>query len=767
MSIGLAFVQGLVGGFQKNIEREQIAREKDADKITNFENMVLQGAMDSAKSGNAFPSVFGNRLKAAKDEVAKQPDIGLFGTGTGKRVNLNMAELSNQLGNLTTSDQHLLFGSSKFKIPLIQGSTAYHKKDVQKSTLERGRMFNDSIFGFLSDKANMSKFIMAARLDPTLLKDFSRQYKAHKKDYKTGYLTDQSGKGLTDKQLRALNYKGRYDKGMVDLLDRITNSPEGSTVEAVRKANQLILDKTGSKVKENTLYYLADKLDTEEMTPSEIAKGSRDFRVMSFQVTPENYKAAKQIAEFFFQDKNARASDWLFYTQKHMYGGIFESQKIDFGKKSQTKIRQVLESSFHSMKLVQDGFLGGGQFGGEPKRISAIEKLYKEVNGDRLKIAMAVAPLISIPNDAKNAIDSSGGNSLILGYSKREEMDKKYNIKYKDFKEAYDAGISATSKIEKIISLENRTGLGDNWARSVYTAFGGAFNEGGAISSIGGIISGKYIMKDGDTETDFMATVQAAYDSGIISSSSNFSAIDALKLSVAADMARAIDPNGRLSNQDFSIQLSRLGGGAFSSKEQTMAKLMLVRDEFRDKLDRLKVIDTLFTTNDSGYEGIGMSPNEHRIMLADLQSTSLINQIGDNVKRQTIIKGAENVKWFESAQHPGYFRIIINDKTGELSNDYYSGKNQENKLSREDRNKLILGTLKPNKKIGKGDKEDPSGDVKEVEPIDSLNNPDTAGQWTFVEGNNSSAKYTHPTLGEIFVTRKGDKWVLQEGLDQS
>ena len=36
MSIGLAFVQGLVGGFQKNIEREQIAREKDADKITNF-----------------------------------------------------------------------------------------------------------------------------------------------------------------------------------------------------------------------------------------------------------------------------------------------------------------------------------------------------------------------------------------------------------------------------------------------------------------------------------------------------------------------------------------------------------------------------------------------------------------------------------------------------------------------------------------------------------------------------------------------------------
>ena len=766
MSFGLAFAQGLIGGFRKNIAREEEARATDDERYAELQKLLFDATVKAEKDGDPVPKTMGNKLQEAKtamDKSRKDNPIGLFGTGVADRLNVDMTDLSTIFSDVAKAGSYLAFGNSKFQIPLIQGSTAYHEKDVQKSEFQRGRMFNDSIFGFLSDKAKMSKFITAARLDPSILKDFSRQYKAHKKDYKTGYLTDQSGKGVLKDQLRALNFKGRYDKGMVNLLDRITNSPEGSTIEAVRKANQLILDRTGSKVKKNTLYYLADKLDTEEMTPKEIKQGHKDLRVMSFQVTDANYKAAKKIAEFFFKDKNARASDWLFYTQKHMYGGIFKSRAMDIFKKSETKIRQVLESSFHSMKLVQNGFLGT-QFGGEPKRISAIEKLYKEVNGDRLKIAMAVAPLITIPNDAKNAIDSSGGNSLILGYSKREEMDKKYGIKYKDFKEAYDAGISANSKIDKIIALENRTGLGDNWARSVYTAFGGAFNEGGAISSIGGIISGKYTMKEGDTEADFMATVQNAFENGIISSSTNFSAIDALKLSVAADMARAIDPNGRLSNQDFSIQLSRLGGGAFSSKEQTMAKLMLVRDEFRDKLDRLKVIDTMFTTNDSGYEGIGMSPNEHRIMLADLQSTSLINQIGDNVKRQTILKGGENIKWFESAQHPGYFRIIINSKTGELSNDYYSSKNQESKLSREDRNKLIIGSLKPNKKIDKKDKGDP--EIKEVEPIDSLNNPDTSGEWVFKGGNNKSAQFNHPTLGIIFVTRKGDKWVLQEGAGQ-
>ena len=37
------------------------------------------------------------------------------------------------------------------------------------------------------------------------------------------------------------------------------------------------------------------------------------------------------------------------------------------------------------------------------------------------------------------------------------------------------------------------------------------------------------------------------------------SKMDALKLTLAAKMARAVDPSGRLSNQDFEIQLQRLG----------------------------------------------------------------------------------------------------------------------------------------------------------------------------------------------------------------
>jgi hypothetical protein len=43
----------------------------------------------------------------------------------------------------------------------------------------------------------------------------------------------------------------------------------------------------------------------------------------------------------------------------------------------------------------------------------------------------------------------------------------------------------------------------------------------------------------------------------------NLSTIDALKISLAAKMARAIDPSGRLSNQDFEVQLQLLGDSGF------------------------------------------------------------------------------------------------------------------------------------------------------------------------------------------------------------
>ena len=65
----------------------------------------------------------------------------------------------------------------------------------------------------------------------------------------------------------------------------------------------------------------------------------------------------------------------------------------------------------------------------------------------------------------------------------------------------------------------------------------------------------------------------------------NLSAADSLRLALAARMARAIDPSGRLSNQDFEIQLRRLGQSNLSSPEEIQASLRQVKKDFERDLE--------------------------------------------------------------------------------------------------------------------------------------------------------------------------------------
>lgn len=71
-----------------------------------------------------------------------------------------------------------------------------------------------------------------------------------------------------------------------------------------------------------------------------------------------------------------------------------------------------------------------------------------------------------------------------------------------------------------------------------------------------------------------------------ISRNQQLNRMNALKLTLAAKMARAVDPSGRLSNQDFEVQLQRLGQtGIFTTQEGSLEKLKVVLEEFeaRDK----------------------------------------------------------------------------------------------------------------------------------------------------------------------------------------
>lgn len=122
---------------------------------------------------------------------------------------------------------------------------------------------------------------------------------------------------------------------------------------------------------------------------------------------------------------------------------------------------------------------------------------------------------------------------------------------------------------------------------------------GGVIKDVfvgNDIFAGNY--KDNITNPESLQqTVQNLVNSGEFkleegSTLADISEADALKLALAARMARAIDPSGRLSNQDFEIQLKRLGGALLGDAETVKRQLNLLLTEFNGNIRRNAVLAT-------------------------------------------------------------------------------------------------------------------------------------------------------------------------------
>ena len=630
MSFGLAFAQGLVGGFTKNIEREQIKRDEDDQRLAGLQDMLFQGTIKSAQDGTPMPQQIGDMLKKAKADIANRPDIGPFGRGKADRLNLDFDKLSGDIDGISKKDNYLVFGNKGlFKVPLAQSASTYHTdKAIKKDLYNSAYFFNNTLMPYLDTDEGRRKLIDAQKLDPTVGRDLKQQYELNKKQLIEAHMARQRENGVPKAERKVFNFHGVYggNKNTTDWLDNYTGLPEGTLVRAVEadSAKSLL---SNNPAKENTLFFLVD----------DKRGGKKELSLLDLPVSAAQYSAAGEIAKLKFGSE-ARPSDWIFYQQQNTYGGIFETSKRLFSgeENPQDRIRKILEASFLSMNLVKNGYLTSGRQSTDVK-LNAIKELIKATKGDRILMAMAMSPLIKRELTPGELASKSPGLSKYIAPPKITSMKTDFNIDKKEFDKGYQSTYNAFKKIEKILMLEDlRSGnsadeLGDNLARKLYTGFQGAFAEGGAVSGIFGVITGSGGVVDAKKDTDaaFQGTIMQMVERGVLSSGEKFSLIDALKLSVAADMARAIDPNGRLSNQDFSIQLERLGTGIFSSKGMTMIRLRQVKEEFENKYDRLQVINNIFTINDkTNPNQVGLSVNERDLLTADAEVQGLLNTLG-------------------------------------------------------------------------------------------------------------------------------------------
>tara|TARA_R100001509_G_scaffold162093_1_gene132826 strand:- start:6035 stop:8092 length:2058 start_codon:yes stop_codon:yes gene_type:complete len=219
--------------------------------------------------------------------------------------------------------------------------------------------------------------------------------------------------------------------------------------------------------------------------------------------------------------------------------------------------------------------------------------LKKKFGKDRQAMVQAVSLLVGTPEGAfvktrKYRYSGNVNQNIQAIQTGSAFVENVTGLKIDDFNEGFKAQDEAVAYIDRLMALEQEIGekVGTGWIRDVqaitktlgvqfqqgFTAVGSLFNESPDFQ----------MAADDVSQSDLQATIRRVYPRIELN---KISESEAIRLTLAAKMARAVDPAGRLSNQDFEIQLRRLGDKNFSTPQSIRAALQLVRKEFAADLE--------------------------------------------------------------------------------------------------------------------------------------------------------------------------------------
>lgn len=306
---------------------------------------------------------------------------------------------------------------------------------------------------------------------------------------------------------------------------------------------------------------------------------------------------AKREGVYEFADQNqmdalGRLATNLGYSGDRQGIQKFINEFSDIGRASPTSFSAGLEEAYSTLlsaiEMEQQGFGALSQALGGTPQMSANFTTYlqEEFGGDYRSAVQAYATLMTLKEDKQPKI---GYNPRRQKLASADDYFERNKINREQVIEQYEASTESLRQLEELNRLikENPTGLKAAMQKVGF----GIFGEGGQLDQF---FSEQGLQTGGFDEGTTIETLKdSAIRFGFLSpeSARALSEIDALKLSLAAQMARAVDPSGRLSNQDFEIQLQRLGQtGLFTSQTQADASLGVVIDEFKRRQRRLEVL---------------------------------------------------------------------------------------------------------------------------------------------------------------------------------
>ena len=618
MSIGLAFVKGLVGGFSKNIEREREARGADDARIAELENFVFEAATDPKKR---VPDELGNILRDAKQQVADRDPIDIFGRA-GDRLNLDMSNLKTMIDE-GDAPKFITYGDYK----ITPTSQNMFEKDFEKNTEVFSRFWLESFDKHFGDggRSEVEKFMtyMNKPENSILKQRFLKDWTRYTSEYK-----NRSGKSYTTEGITATkfpNVSNRHISAdlLKDLLDDQVLGEDEASIQSLLKSH-----KAGSS--KASQMGVPPLFDEKNMFFLKFSDGS--FKPFKF-VDEENGLKAKQklTALRSLAKKNGFGTDamglskFVIAYRQLLQKPLADGTLATIGDEviaSPNAVRSEFTDLFHSINLEH---LGAGSkiinMTGSQRAnvINYLKSKFTYRNAENQLVynkgaaVRALAAVTQVPqSDLQAAQDQDLGVTLTAPNQFADDMFfDTVGIKAVDFLEKYEATRRTVKGIDKLKELKLTEASASGLVAWAKETIGNIVIPTGTLDQLGEFMFGgnstkiKGSLKKGTTKETLMDIVRRLntdeFDGTLIKSVGNLSEQQAYMITLAADMARAVDPSGRLSNQDFEVQLRRLGkAGLFQSKIGELSALKQVEDDFKTRLSRIEIIASVLSDASAG-----------------------------------------------------------------------------------------------------------------------------------------------------------------------
>ena len=596
MAAGFALAAGLVKGFTKNIGREAARREKDDARLDKLEEMLFASMLkpvDERPGVDAINSIQ-DTLKNAKKAQAERGSIDLFGT-PGKRIDLDLMKTANLLNEVQGGT--LNFGG--YKIPV---SKLYGTKSLLNKPFEQGQEWLKAVNVHINDPMKKALFFNFLTNNESAKNLFQSEYGRHAKLFLNGYTKNFSVEGSKQKAFTQIidNFNNFAD------VDRFFGSKSVHPVDVVT-GSELLTNVTPTKGK---VYFRAtDENGINVLSPFEF-QGPDAGR---------NYAALKTI------------SDRLNYKSPSHFIFDFQSKAPELKLPMGEDPNGVYTYIFDAIELEKMNFSGITRDGGD------VNKLAKYLTGrhgnNRFRMALAVMPLIGDVESYSQMMAQNG--NIMQGLPRVDEIEQIFNLGKggaKKIKENYRDAIAVRNDLNKLIELRKSLPTGVGVVEKIGSVLTSIFGTGGQIEQVGNLLSRTAGGEDFDADRGRIAVKNFLAKYRTDSDQEKLGQVDSLIISLAARMARAVDPSGRLSNQDFEVQLQRLGNsGLFTNIPRQLAALEETLGDFSNRVNRLKVINDILDGRGASGVSYSLSPTERRLLYADKQVQSLLDSASPEV----------------------------------------------------------------------------------------------------------------------------------------